>query len=217
MPGEEDHERTIRAFREIVLIEGKRPDLVAYELDAWNALDQHIRETSHDWPLRRLDNRENEALKMCCCGIEVKNSTWHYTRRREAGGGDLAVTVKDEELHDISAWEKKAGRPVLFMQVLFDQVYCMSFRRMLEAIERGHLYAEGDYIAETDRKSNKHYHRFFLQNDQHLCATTVFPSESQAVVSILPNGNIIPYIKYGPAATSDVNPDVIETEIAYSL
>lgn len=215
MPGEEDHEKTIRAFREIVLTEGKRPDLVAFSEACWKELDAAVREQIAEWPNRRLRPDEEELLKRCRCGIEVKNSTWHYARRRAAGGGPLAVTVKDEELEDIEGWTRRFGQPVLFMQVLFDEVYCMSFRRMQDAIRRGMVYADGDYVAEKDRKSQKYYHRFFLADERHLCAKTVFPSESEAIVSILPNGNVIPYIRYRPVESCDARPEVIEGELAY--
>jgi len=215
MPGEEDHDTVVRSFKEIVLTEGKRPDLLVFDDTAWNAMDSSMHESITQWPMRRLASTEELTLKTCKCGIEVKNSTWHYSTRRDAGGGPLAVTVKDEEIEDLSSWSVRIGKPILFMQVLFDEIYCMSFARMRDAIKTGHLYEPGDYVAEKDRKSQKYYHRFFLNDLTHLCARTVYPDSSEAVVKVLPNGNVIPFIRYSPAAAEDANIAVIENELQY--
>lgn len=216
MPGEDDHGKIVRAFREITLLEGKRPDLVGFSSSGWALVESTTREAAADWPARRLIASEYATLRACRCGIEVKNSAWHYRNRRAAGGGPLAVTVKDEELSDLSDWSHRIGVPILFMQVLFDSVYCMSFARMQDAIRRGYLYQPGDYIAETDRKSQKHYHRFFLEDDKHLRASTRFPDQSVAVVEQLPNGSIIPYIRFAPAEAYDAKPSVLEREVSYT-
>jgi len=38
MPGQEDHRRIVATYREIELLEGKRPDLLAFDVNAWNRL-----------------------------------------------------------------------------------------------------------------------------------------------------------------------------------
>ena len=215
MPGEEDHESIVRTFREITLTEGKRPDLIVFESTVWGQLTEAKKRAASEWPDRLLARSEHEMIRSSACGIEVKNSTWHYSERRSAGGGPLAVTIKDEEIDSISDWSEKYGVPVLFMQVLFDEVYCMSFLRMVDAINNEQMYKAGDYKAERDRKTSKYYHRFFLNGEAHLCAKTVFPDRSKAIVSVLPNGYVIPHIRFDPIATTDSRPDVIERELAY--
>ena len=86
---------------------------------------------------------------------------------------------------------------------------------MRDAIEKGQLYEPEDYVAERDKQTSKYYHRFFLRGDTHLCAKTVFPDQSKAVVSVLPNGYVIPHIRFDPVATAEVRPEIIARELAY--
>ena len=215
MPGEDDHVRVVRTFREIMLIEGKRPDLIVFESEYWDQLSESERKAASEWPNRLLTPSEHEIVKAGRCGIEVKNSTWHYSKRRASNRGSLAVTVKNEEIEPISAWSSRYEAPVLFMQVLFDEVYCMSFLRMRDAIKDGRMYEPDDYIVEKNENTFKYYHRFLLNGETHLCAKTVFPDESKAVVSVLPDGCVIPHIRFDPAATVDPRPEVMERELAY--
>jgi hypothetical protein len=133
MPGEEDHRKTVMTFREIVLLERKRPDLLAFDKAVWDRLPKEAHARCRSWPDRVLDANDLSIVKTGRCGIEVKNSTWHYAARRKAGGGPLSITVKEEEIADITGWENQSGLPVLFFQVLFDEVYCMSARDRVAA------------------------------------------------------------------------------------
>ncbi len=216
MPGEEDHQKTIMTFREIMLLEGKRPDLVAFDSVVWGKLPAPDREKARTWPERVLDAGDVAVVAQGKFGIEVKNSTWHYEKRRQAGGGPLSITVKTEEVEDIRAWEKKTGLPVLFFQVLFDEVYCMSFKRMRDGIKRGHVYEAGDYeLDESTGADGKVFHRFHLDNLDHRCAKVKFPDESVAHVRVLPDGNVIPHIDFQPAKATDEDAAVVARELAY--
>lgn len=216
MPGEEDHRKMVMTFKEITLVEGKRPDLLAYDAGEWARLAAREQDRTRTWPHRTLEADDNLLVKRAIFGIEVKNSTWHYEKRRAAGGGPLSITVKAEETDAIDAWQGKTGRPVLFFQVLFDEVYCMSFRRMLDAIRRGRVYQAGDYqLDESTGADGKTYHRFHLDNLDHKCANVAFPSESLAHVRVLPDGSVIPYIELRPArATGEIH-EVVERELRF--
>src|SRR5207248_7965063 len=113
MPGEQDHRETVMTFRQIVLLEGKRPDLIAFDEEYWTGLSEQGQARVTTWPTRLLDEDDQALVRRARCGIEVKNSTWHYAKRREAGGGPLSITVKEEELKDLSAWVQKTGVPLL--------------------------------------------------------------------------------------------------------
>lgn len=218
MPGEEDHRQTIMTFREIVLLEGKRPDLIAFRAEKWNRLSPEQVARTESWPDRLLDPADEKIVAEAEFGVEVKNSTWHYETRRAAGGGPLSITVKVEEIEDITSWEQKTNLPVLFMQVLFDEIYCMSFARMLGAIRRGHVYAEGDYLLdESTGADGKTYHRFFIPDVTHRCALVEFPSASLAKVRVLHDGSVIPHIDFQPAIAHSVVPDVIREELKHSF
>ncbi len=217
MPGEEDHRKTVMTFREIMLLEGKRPDLLAFDKTVWGTLPKVAQGRCRSWPDRVLDAGDLSIVKTGRCGIEVKNSTWHYGARRKAGGGPLSITVKEEEIEDITGWENQSGLPVLFFQVLFDEVYCMSFRRMLKGVRDGRVYKAGDYeLDKSTGADGKVFHRFHLDNLDHRCAKVRLPDESIAHVRVLPDGNVIPYIDFQPAEAHEVVRDVISRELDYA-
>lgn len=215
MPGEEDHRKITKAFAQIHLLEGKRPDLIAFERRVWDGFDAAARERATAWPERLLDKDDEPLVRAARFAMEVKNSTWHYGKRREAGGGPLSITVKEEELAALTAWSGNTGVPVLFVQVLFDEIYCMSYARMTEGKDRGYVYVEGDHKLERERKSNKDVHKFYVNGDPHVCGKVVFPDESRAHVRILEDGSVVPYIEFAPARATDVDVRVFEREIAY--
>lgn len=222
MPGHEDHRRVITTYGEIELLEGKRPDLIAFDSDVWDRLGDAARERAATWPERLLDDDDREIVRRARFGIEVKNSTWHFARRRERhvtldddeDAGRLAITVKDEELDKIVGWMTRTGKPVLFFQVLFDEIYCMSFSRMVDALRDGHVYAEGDYLRDDKTGAGgKLYHRFFLSDTRHRCALVHFPDASVAHVEVLTSGSVIPYVELRPAQAHHDQPAVIESEV----
>lgn len=225
MPGHEDHRRVITTFGEIELLEGKRPDLIAFDSSAWQGLGPEAHKHISGWPERLLNEVDLQVIDQARFGIEVKNSTWHFAKRRERHvsldddehAGRLAITVKDEELRKIVGWMAKTRKPVLFFQVLFDEIYCMSFSRMVDALHVGSVYAGGDYLLDGKTGAGgKLYHRFFLSDTRHRCALVRFPDRSVAHVEVLTNGSVIPYVELQPAEAYNERPDVIETEIRYA-
>jgi hypothetical protein len=237
MPGQEDYRRIVTTYGEIERLEGKRPDLIAFDRKVWDDLTAAERERAATWPERLLENDDLEIVSRARFGIEVKNSTWHFGTRRERHAtleddepgeeapdvdaasedtppaGRLSITVKEEELQKIVGWMKQSKKPVLFFQVLFDEVYCMSFSRMVDAIRNGQLYAEGDYVARKERQSDKFVHFFYLANALHRCAMVRFPAESKARVVILASGSVIPYVELLPAEAYDAQATVIDAEV----
>jgi hypothetical protein len=221
MPGQEDHRRIVSTFREIELLEGKRPDLLAFDMRAWEQLIDDDRARVLSWSDRLLDARDWQILSLARFGIEVKNSLWHFGRRRdhhaeddEEGQERLSITVKDEELAKIVGWMEKTHKALLFFQVLFDEIYCMSFSRMAEAMHVGFVYRAGDYLKDgTTGAGGKLYHRFFLSDTRHRCALVRFPNESVAHVEVLKSGSVVPYVELRPAQTYDERPDCVEAEV----
>lgn len=222
MPGHEDHRRVITTYGEIERLEGKRPDLIAFDSEVWGSLSETEQGRAATWSERLLDDDDRQVVRAARFGIEVKNSTWHFARRRERhvsldddeDVGRLAITVKDEELDKIVGWMRNTGKPVLFFQVLFDEIYCMSFSRMVDALRDGLVYAGGDYLRDgTTGAGGKLYHRFFLSDTRHRCALVHFPDASVAHVEILTSGSVIPYVELLPAQAHTEQPEVIEAEV----
>ena len=216
MPGEEDHRQVVTTFREVVLLEGKRADLLCFEESTWKAFSTDDRLAAATWPERRLEAEDENLVRAAACAIEVKNSTWHYGKRREAGGGRLSITVKDEELAEIDDWAARWGVPVVFAQVLFDEVYVMSYARMIAAIARGYVYEASDYELDGTRGAGgKTFHKFLSTDERHFCAEVEFPSASKGVVRVLADGNVVPYIEYAPARSTLRSPEVLRREMAF--
>lgn len=201
-------------FKEIHLLEGKRPDLLGYDNEVWGGLTPREKAVIVEWPTRRLEAADDAIVLKARCGIEVKNSAWHYEKRRSSGGGPLSITVKKEEVSEIGSWSSRTGLPVVFLQVLFDEIYCMSFGRMGAAITRGYLYQPDDYMLDV-QSGGKVYHKFHLSGGKHLCGKVVFPSESTAEVRVLGGGSVVPYIDFQPAQATDTIAEVVLREIDY--
>lgn len=215
MPGAENHRRIVSTFATIQMLEGKRPDLIAFTARTWEGLSASDKERIGSWPERVLGEDDLSLARGAVCGIEVKNSTWHYEKRREAGGGPLSVTVKEEELVHFRKWSADHGLPIIFVQVLFDRIYVMSFARMDEAITRGYLYEEDDVLLDRRGAGGKTYYHVYATDDRHYCANVVFPDESKAVVALLESGNVVPHVVLLPARATDANDAAFSREINY--
>jgi hypothetical protein len=221
MPGEENHREIVATYKEIMLLEGKRPDLLAFDEETWRGFSDAERERAESWPDHVLDDVDDALVAAASFGIEVKNSTWHYGARREAGGGPLSITVKDEEIEHIADWENRTANPVLFFQVLYDEIYVMSFSRMRQGIKNGHVYEPGDYLAETERgagnkPTRKLTHYFFLKGTQHRCGLVEYPAKSKGRVKTLANGYVIAYVDHAPAQALDEDFEAVRRELEYA-
>lgn len=217
MPGDEDHRSVVSTFAAISLLEGKRPDLLGFDSTLFAGLSPAERERIGSWPTRLLEAEDDALIRRASCALEVKSSLWHYgQRRKNAGyGRPLSITLKEEEIAAIQQWQDRTGVPVLFVQVLFDEMYCMSFSRMRDAIQRGFLYKNGDLDEGRDRKTTKATYQFQLADLRHLLAEVVFPAESAAVIKVLTDGSVVPHIRYAPAAARNEKPEVLRTEMRF--
>lgn len=222
MPGEEDYVSIRRNFDTISRLEGKRPDLIGFRTDDWESLDADQRLRIERWQTQPLEADDAELIRRAAVGIEVKNSTWHYARRRAAGGGALSITVKQEELEILSRWSQELGVSIIFIQTFFDEAYVMSFKRMREVIAGGERQSHEDYCIDDDYKLDrqsgaKEYHHIYtgLVDQKYRCADVTYPDQSEGVVQTLADGNVIPYIKFAPSEATNVRSEVVLREIKY--
>jgi hypothetical protein len=221
MPGEEDYRHVRITFDAISRLEGKRPDIIGFRQEVYSALTSNQKALIDEWPSRPLNVSDSDVIKQACVGIEVKNSAWHYGNRRKAGGYALSVTVKEEEVQILKSWSERYDTPVVFVQVLFDEAYAMSFTRMQEFIQmskgkRKPPFLDGDYHRDT-QSGEKDYHHLYtgLRDHTYLCADVVFPDKSVAAVRALKDGSVIPYIKLAPSKAVNVRSDTMWREINY--
>jgi hypothetical protein len=219
MPGEEDYRHVRITFDAINRLEGKRPDLIGFRQEVYAAFTSGHKALIDEWPTRPMGDSDAAVIKQACVGIEVKNSAWHYGNRRDAGGYALSVTVKEEEVQILESWSKRYNTPVVFVQVLFDEAYAMSFKRMRKIIQKTKNkkkppFLDNDY--HRDKQSGeKDYHHIYtgLLDQTYRCADVVFPSESGAIVRALNDGSVIPYIKFAPSKAVNARSEAIWREI----
>lgn len=217
MPGQGDHAAVVRTFREIMLVEGKRPDLLVFKSRAWAALTPAERALVLQWPGRLLGGADEALVRKASAGIEVKTSLWHAGSRRLVNPKPLSITAKVEEVDGLAAWSDAAGLPIVFAQVLFDEMYCLSFTTMLRVIRerdaaRRFLYYPGDYEVVPQRKSGKAVHQFALY-ERHRCAAVAMPDAARARIEVLPDGSVVPYMELGPACAAYTDAKVLMEEI----
>lgn len=219
MPGQQDHAAVVGAFREIMLVEGKRPDLLAFRRKVWAGFTPDELVLAGQWPRRLLGPADEVLIRKAAAAFEVKTSLWHAAKRRLVNAKPLSVTVKVEEVEGFAAWSRATGLPIVFAQVLFDEVYCLSFGRMLRVINepdkaRRFLYQPGDHEVVPQRKSGKDVHHFALYA-AHKCAAVAMPNASKAVVEVLPDGSVVPYMELEPARATYTDPSAATREIEF--
>ncbi len=223
MPNEPDYLDAVQAMREIALIEGKRPDIIAFEMASWERLTPEEQSQVGEWQQRSLRDADLPVLRRALCAIEVKNSRWHFASRRRVSAAPLSITLKDEELIPLKRWRRRARLPIVLFQVFFDEVYCMSFTRMRIARKLERIYFDGDFRREKDRKTGKNTSFFNVDNRtefvhrgaRHLCGSVRFPDNSEAKVPILPSGEVEPHLILRPASAFDFDLDVVLREARF--
>jgi hypothetical protein len=126
IPGEGAYEDRRRQYREIEILEGKRPDFLLFPHDA--APDVA------GWDRRLLTREERTTVRRhALAGIEVKSSEMHCGAFGGAQRGTaeraraLHFTVKAEEIAGIRQWQSRFGLPIVLVQALFDQMHCLAF------------------------------------------------------------------------------------------
>ena len=208
-------------FDTISRLERKRPDLLAFEAPQFAAFADPELQRIGEWPNRPLVEADHHLIEKAKTGVEVKNSTWMYGVRRKAGGDALSITIKEEERNIFKSWSEQWNLPIIFVQVFFDEVYVMSFKRMQERIDSAKNrmdapHADDEYYRDK-QSAEKDYHHLYtgLKDQSFRCGDVTFPGESKGQVRWLEDGSVIPYIKFAPIESSNIRSDVIWREIEY--
>lgn len=155
LPSDTDYDATRRKHRYMLLVEGKRPDLLVFD-QATLMLHSEIL----DWSERPLTNADRGVLRdHALAGAEIKSSLQHYAarqiHRKAKGGSDISVTVKEEEFTDLNRWEAENDTAIVVIQVFVDAIFIVSFRKF--QVSDTHFWTE----EKTTKKT------FFLPIDQY--------------------------------------------------
>jgi AccI restriction endonuclease len=142
LPGDPAYDATRRKHRYMLLVEGKRPDLLVFE-ERVLLLHPEILE----WSERPLTDADRIVLQEhALCGAEIKSSLQHYGKRqqhrRKNSGSDISVTIKEEEFADLDRWEVENRIPITIMQVFVDAIFIVSYKRFRSSETRSWVEAK---------------------------------------------------------------------------
>jgi hypothetical protein len=122
LPGNGDYATRRRLYREVEVIEGKRPD---YLLFPSAAVKQPL-----DFSGRRLTPEEMAFVRAhAVAGVEVKHSARHHAAYKAATGRLLSFALKEEEYEGMKRWQDRSGTPIILFQMFLDEVWVVSFDR----------------------------------------------------------------------------------------
>lgn len=130
-PLDPKYDATRRKHRYILLTEGKRPDLLVFHASIVQSNPRILQ-----WSQAPLANEDVALLQAdALAGVEIKSSLQHYgcrqRFRKKSRVADVSITVKEEEILDLTRWEQDSTLPVVLMQVFVDSIFVMSFQKFL--------------------------------------------------------------------------------------
>ena len=129
------YEAVRRHHRNVELREGKRPDFLLIPKDT---IDENPAVLS--WNERQLTASETVALpETVTCAVEVKSSLYDFAvretyRARDLGLSPVSITLKEEEIPGLVAWQSAAGIPIIIVQVFVDSIHACSLEKFRRAI-----------------------------------------------------------------------------------
>lgn len=116
---------TRRKHRYILVLEGKRPDFLAFPKTVVTAHPQILECSERPLGIRDFALLHQYAL----AGVEIKSSLQHYATRQvfrahETRMPNISITIKDEEFADLGRWQTYNSTPrIMVMQVFVDAIY----------------------------------------------------------------------------------------------
>ncbi len=125
------------------------------------------------------------------------------------------MTVKEDELTSFRNWCTDTTKPLLFAQVFYDEIYCMSFARMLHALHVGFVLRDGDCeLSDKRGAGGKVYHRYHVGDDRFLLGEVEVPQVG-GNVAVLPDGAVIPHVVYESARGRLWDESLLRREAAF--
>lgn len=122
-PGHPAYQKHRRAYREIELLEGKRPDFLLFRAEDRDVASWLYRRRNHT-----VDEKARTVIEtFALAAVETKSSLWLYKVRRRQNRKPLSYTVKAEEIEPINAWIEGFGKSLLIAQSFVDEVYLISY------------------------------------------------------------------------------------------
>lgn len=202
MAGEDGFKEFYEQYQDELDNVGKRPDLLIFPKRVVSNLD-----LSDDDP-----GGPGGCVKQSVLGIEVRSSSYLAKKYIKTKQKDVSFTPKVEDLQTVAKWIHTYGIPHYYAQVFFDDIYVISFRRILEVV----LYDKKNYnIHKNQRNQFKSTIHVNISCGRRW-GTIVTPPTHESKRKELDAGRLIHYVKFGNGIV-DLDRDVTNSLIAEAL
>tara|TARA_Y100001970_G_C14106917_1_gene788674 strand:- start:26 stop:910 length:885 start_codon:yes stop_codon:yes gene_type:complete len=176
---------------------GKCPDLLVFDNDNFPVdLKNNI-----DSGAKRIDlisDVENSKA-----GLEVRSSAFlknKYYEAIEAGNAPqgrkfLSITVKVEDILVVTKWINTHNVPHYYVQVFFDSIFILPFKKILEIISDQNQYRENFTIEKNTKNQLKTTIHINLECSECLSSNVPIPV-GKAEKKFLGRGRVLNYVKF---------------------
>lgn len=194
--GDEGFKKFFEEYQEELVSLGKCPDLLVFKI---KALDSKISEeiSSHKPRGDIVD-----CTKKAVAGIEVRSSAFlgnkyeNYRGKNETKGRTfLSFTPKIEDLGGILRWVEIHGVPHYYVQVLFDRIYIISFKKILETLSNPENNKTKFFIEKNYKNRFKDTIHITLTEGICLSKDVKQPKHSSVRKELI-NGRLVHYVKF---------------------
>ncbi len=200
------------AYQEELDTLGKKPDLLVFDIQNYQ----------DEWGMD-ISTKTKEELdcitKTAKAGLEIRSSAFlvskyekYVSNNKNKSRNFLSFTPKAEDLLVIYKWIKNFGVKHFYIQVFFDRIYMISFKKILEIItdpsNKNKLYTL-ERNAKNQFKSTIHID----VNQGVLLSEYISPPKHYSEVKELARGRLLYYVKFkGGDAKFDVKKFLEELE-----
>lgn len=174
---------------------GKRPDVLVFQRDSVDVAD-----VSRMSALELADIVKNAVL-----GIEIRSSSFLARKYRQKNEGDpakfLSFTLKLEDIQVVMKWVETYDVPHYCAQVFFDEIYMISFKRILETI-RDHTGDKTVYkMANNTRNQAKTTIHINISQGQKIGDIMTLPIPKSERME-LDSGRLLHYVSFNNGTVS---------------
>lgn len=171
---------------------GKRPDILVFKKDM--CVD--------DISTIKMPDLNN-IVKNAIFGIEIRSSSFlakkYKKKNQEKQEKFLSFTVKLEDIHVVMRWIETYNVPHYYAQVFFDEIYIISFKKILETI-RDHIKDKTIYRIERNSR-NQLKTTFHINISQGMKIGIIeTPPISKSERTELDSGRLLHYVSFNNGA-----------------
>lgn len=162
---------------------GKRPDLLVFTAGAAGGRD--ISDGDPGGP--------GGCVERAVLGIKVRSSSYLAKKYKEIRGKAASFTPKVEDLQTVPKWIRTYGVPHYYAQVFFDEIYVISFKRILEIIVR---QEDGWAVEKSQRNQFKKTVHVSVSHGRKWGEIDIPPAHKSARKEV-GAGRLIHYVRFG--------------------